>query len=100
MKTPFLTHKELFQRWMAVEGSKPFQALSTEPDSIYENIWNAWLESLQPVVVVASPASALPVRRHWHEAQAEDVSFIEYYGPDFNPLSGLGTCEIWIGLKG
>ena len=62
------TDKGLFQRWMAVEGSKPFQALSTEPDSVYENIWNAWLESLQPAV-----ASALPVRRHWHEAQADDV---------------------------
>jgi len=34
------------------------------------------------------------------EAQAEDVSFIEYYGPDFDPMTGLGTCEIWIGLKG
>ena len=65
-----LTDKELFQRWMAVEGSKPFQALSTEPDSVYENIWNAWLESMQPAI---SPTSALPVRRHWHEAQAEDV---------------------------
>ena len=73
MNTSLPTDNGLFQRWMAVEGSKPFQALSTEPDSIYENIWNAWLESLQPVVVVASPASALPVRRHWHEAQAEDV---------------------------
>jgi len=31
--------------------------------------------------------------------QAEDVSFIEYYGPDFNPMTGRGTCEIWIGLK-
>lgn len=30
--------------------------------------------------------------------QAEDVSFVEYYGPDFDPVSGLGTCEIWIGL--
>ncbi len=66
----FLTDKTLFQRWIAVEGAKPFQALSTEPDSVYENIWNAWLESLQPAV---SPFSALPVRRHWHEAQAEDV---------------------------
>jgi AraC family transcriptional regulator len=33
------------------------------------------------------------------ETQAEDVSFIEYYGPDFNPMTGQGTCEIWIGLK-
>ena len=70
MKQANPNDKELFQRWMAVEGSKPFQALSTEPDSVYENIWNAWLESLQSVV---SCASALPVRRHWHEAQAEDV---------------------------
>ena len=31
-------------------------------------------------------------------AQAEDISFVEYYGPDFNPVTGLGTCEIWIGL--
>lgn len=33
------------------------------------------------------------------ESQADDISFIEYYGPDFNPMTGLGTCEIWIGLK-
>lgn len=70
MTTSHFTDKEIFQRWMAVEGSKPFQALSTEPDSVYENIWNAWLESLQPV---GSAASGLPVRRHWHEAQAQDV---------------------------
>jgi AraC family transcriptional regulator len=31
--------------------------------------------------------------------QAEDVSFLEYYGPDFDPRTGLGTVEIWIGLK-
>lgn len=31
--------------------------------------------------------------------QADGTSFIEYYGPDFNPVTGLGTCEIWIGLK-
>ena len=33
------------------------------------------------------------------EGQAEDISFIEYYGPDFNAMTGLGTTEIWIGLK-
>lgn len=32
------------------------------------------------------------------ERQAEGTSFVEYYGPDFNPVTGLGTCEIWIGL--
>jgi AraC family transcriptional regulator len=31
--------------------------------------------------------------------QAGGTSFIEYYGADFNPVSGLGTCEIWIGLE-
>lgn len=30
--------------------------------------------------------------------QAEGISFVEYYGPDFNPQTGLGSCEIWIGL--
>lgn len=33
------------------------------------------------------------------EQQADEVSFIEYYGPDFDPGTGRGTCEIWIGLK-
>lgn len=31
--------------------------------------------------------------------QAEEASFIEYYGPDFNPMTGTGTTEIWIGLE-
>ena len=30
--------------------------------------------------------------------QAEQINFVEYYGPDFNAAAGLGTCEIWIGL--
>lgn len=34
------------------------------------------------------------------EQQADEVSFIEYYGPSFEPRSGLGTTEIWIGLEG
>lgn len=33
------------------------------------------------------------------ERQAETASFVEYYGPDFNPVTGLGTVEIWIGLE-
>lgn len=32
--------------------------------------------------------------------QAEGVSFIEYYGPDFDGRTGMGTCEIWIGVEG
>ena len=32
------------------------------------------------------------------ERQAEGTSFIEYYGPDFDPIAGVGTVEIWIGL--
>jgi AraC family transcriptional regulator len=34
------------------------------------------------------------------ERQAEGVSFIEFYGPDFNAVTGYGTVEIWIGLEG
>jgi len=33
------------------------------------------------------------------ETQNEELSFLEYYGPDFNGGTGLGTIEIWIGLK-
>lgn len=31
--------------------------------------------------------------------QAEGLSFVEYYGPDFDPRTGHGTIEIWVGLK-
>jgi AraC family transcriptional regulator len=31
--------------------------------------------------------------------QDEELSFVEYYGPDFDAASGKGTVEIWIGLK-
>lgn len=33
------------------------------------------------------------------ETQNETASFLEYYGPDFDPRAGTGTVEIWIGLK-
>jgi len=33
------------------------------------------------------------------ERQNEELSFLEYYGPDFDGATGLGTIEIWIGLK-
>ena len=26
-------------------------------------------------------------------------SFVEYYGPDFEPSTGMGTVEIWVKLK-
>ena len=34
------------------------------------------------------------------EANHSNFSFLEYYGPDFNPQTGLGTVEIWVALKG
>ena len=34
------------------------------------------------------------------EEQADSYRFCEYYGADFNGATGLGTVEIWIGLKG
>ena len=33
------------------------------------------------------------------EVQAEEASFVEYYGPEFDPRTGMGSTEIWIGLK-
>ena len=33
------------------------------------------------------------------EAYTDWFSFIEYYGPDFEPSTGLGTVEIWVKLK-
>lgn len=29
----------------------------------------------------------------------DGISFMEYYGPDFNPVTGLGTVEIWVPLR-
>lgn len=37
---------------------------------------------------------------HSGETQNEDLSFIEYYGSDFEATNGTGTIEIWIGLRG
>ena len=70
------TDIQIFQRWLLAESTKPFQSLSPEPDGVYENIWNAWLHSLQPHPAnTATPLdSALPPPRLWHEAQAEDVA--------------------------
>src|SRR5690606_8098430 len=30
----------------------------------------------------------------------EGIAFMEYYGADFDPLTGLGTVEVWIPLQG
>lgn len=71
----------LFQLWLAEESSKPFQSLSPEPQGVYENIWNAWLECLSPTAPDDGDwrsshrdISALPTPRLWHEAQGEDVA--------------------------
>ena len=34
------------------------------------------------------------------EEQSEQCGMVEYYGPDFDGRTGLGTTEIWLGLKG
>ena len=34
------------------------------------------------------------------EADTRWFTFAEYYGPDFEPATGLGTVEIWVKLKG
>ena len=80
MKTPHQTPEIssgalVFQRWLAAESGKAFNALRAEPQGVYETIWNAWLESLQPSADVAAtcPPHLLAIRQ-WHEAQAEDVA--------------------------
>jgi len=66
---------QIFQRWLAAESSKPFQSLSPEPQGVYESIWNAWLDCLQPAVPDGSAHHrALPAPRVWQDAQAEDVA--------------------------
>lgn len=77
----------LFQLWLAEESSKPFQSLSPEPQGVYENIWNAWLECLAPTALGDgdsdsgggggrrdSARRALSTPRLWHQAQGEDVA--------------------------
>ncbi len=52
--------------------------------------------------------SARPARRSFedwlpalgHEADTRWFSFLEYYGPDFEPGTGLGTVEIWVAAQG
>ncbi len=63
------------QRWARIAHSGHISTIRSTIRAIYDD----WL-----------PASG--------EQQAEGMSFIEYYGPDFNPVTGLGTVEIWIGL--
>ena len=72
------TDIEIFQRWLLAESVKPFQSLSGEPDGVYETIWMAWLNSLQPTapdtVLQSAQYEALSAPRPWHEAQPEDVA--------------------------
>ena len=70
------TDIQIFQRWLLAESTKSFQSLSPEPDGVYENIWNAWLHSLQrsPADTSIPVDGAPPASRLWHEAQAEDVA--------------------------
>jgi AraC family transcriptional regulator len=35
-----------------------------------------------------------------HVQRTDAFSFLEYYGPDFDPVTGLGTVEIWVSLEG
>lgn len=63
----------VFQRWLGAESNKAFHALRDEPQSVYETIWNAWLESLQPSTDKAQPCPPARIRQ-WNEARAEDVA--------------------------
>ncbi|NMM79437.1 hypothetical protein B2J86_00580 [Acidovorax sp. SRB_14] len=73
---PLPNGTQVFARWLESEGGKPFQALSTEPQGVYETIWHAWLESLQPASGrrKSTHGAAQPALRQWHEARVEDVA--------------------------
>lgn len=69
---------QVFQQWLSAESGKAFHALNPEPQGVYEMIWHAWLDSMQPCIAedcAREPsllASSRP--RLWHEARAEDVA--------------------------
>ncbi|KKB12032.1 AraC family transcriptional regulator [Devosia geojensis] len=47
-------------------------------------------------------ATCAAIYGDWHPRMefetGENYSFLEYYGPDFNPKTGYGTMEIWVGV--
>ena len=63
----------VFQRWLRAESGKAFHALRAEPQGVYETIWNAWLESLQPGTDQEQLRPSAHTRQ-WNEARAEDVA--------------------------
>ncbi|GGH53818.1 hypothetical protein GCM10010975_09780 [Comamonas phosphati] len=81
---------ELFQDWLAHEGSKSWNPLDASPDGGYEHVWTAWLGHLaaarppgkrQGVAATLSvkhktpahPPSSPRKSKTWHEATAVDV---------------------------
>ncbi|MDD2545569.1 MAG: site-specific integrase [Burkholderiaceae bacterium] len=64
------TGAQLFQAWLNTESWKAFQALSPEPQGVYETIWNAWLQSLH----VCTDGGIVTSTKAWHEAHAEDAA--------------------------
>lgn len=64
----------VFQQWRQAQSSTPSRRLGANPLEVYQDIWNAWLESLQPPVPAYPSAKPLPPACEWHQAQAEDVA--------------------------
>lgn len=81
---------ELFQDWLAHEGSKSWNPLDTSPDGGYEHVWMAWLGHLAAArhpgkrqgmgpTLTARPKTPRPTAsstrnsKAWHEATAVDV---------------------------
>lgn len=66
---------EVFQQWLSAESGKNFHAINPSPQGVYELVWHAWLESLQPCTQADCNRHNLQVTaRQWHEARAEDVA--------------------------
>lgn len=53
---------------------------------------------------ITSLRSTIAVAADWLsdaglEPSSEPYSYLEYYGPNFDPRTGLGDVEVWFGLK-
>ncbi|GAB3359791.1 MULTISPECIES: site-specific integrase [Giesbergeria] len=73
----FPTGSAVFLQWLQAESSKPSRRLGSNPLGVYQDIWNAWLESLQsptPDDWTSSPSPSLLPAVEWHQAQSEDVA--------------------------
>ena len=68
----------IFLHWREAQKNNPSgRGLGAQPLAVYQDIWNAWLESLQNTALhdaTCGPAHTAPLACEWHHAQTEDVA--------------------------